>query len=123
MVDSESVAVGGEVAAWFTDLLVLDESCDESEQAQRKRGRRPEDGTPAVALEAQLGLAGPNVDFDSWRTGPSDPCRWRSCSRTGRKDRAHIVPASERSGRAFRQPRLAFEFARKQTPAHQPASL
>ncbi len=35
MVDSESAAVMGEVAAWVTDCLVMDESRGEGEDPQR----------------------------------------------------------------------------------------
>jgi hypothetical protein len=34
MIDSVSVAVGGEVAAWVTDVVIVDESGCEGEQSE-----------------------------------------------------------------------------------------
>src|SRR4051794_37555609 len=64
MVDSVSVAVGGEVAAWVTDVVVVDESGGEGEQAQRDAGAEALDGASAVGFEGELALAGPEHRFD-----------------------------------------------------------
>jgi hypothetical protein len=58
MVDSESVAVGGEVAAWVTELLVVDEACREGKHAQCDVDADAEDGAAAVSLEPELAFAG-----------------------------------------------------------------
>src|SRR5579875_1033825 len=64
MVDSESVAVGGEVAAWVTDLLVVDESRGEGQEPERDADADAGDGAAAVALERELAFAGPKRRFD-----------------------------------------------------------
>src|ERR671922_216091 len=64
MVDSESVAVGGEVAAWVPDVVVVDEPCGESEQPERDADADAGDGPAAVAFERQLALAGPKHRLD-----------------------------------------------------------
>src|SRR5579862_8791821 len=64
MVDSESVAVGGEVAAWVADLLVVGESGCEGEHAQGDADADTQDGAATVALERELAFAGPDRGFD-----------------------------------------------------------
>src|SRR5215207_1016973 len=64
MIDSESVAIGGEVAAWVTDLLVVDEARGECEQAQGDAHADAFDGASAVAFECELALAGPEHRLD-----------------------------------------------------------
>src|SRR3954447_13814253 len=64
MVDSVSVSVGGEVAAWVTDVLVVEESGSEREQAQGDAGAEALDGASAVGFEGELALAGPEHRFD-----------------------------------------------------------
>src|SRR3954467_7543782 len=69
MVDSESVAVGGEVAAWLTDVVVVDESGGEGEQSERDADADAGDGAAAVAFEGQLALAGPKHRLDPLADG------------------------------------------------------
>src|SRR3954449_8876353 len=69
MVDSESVAVGGEVAAWLTDVVVVDESGGEGEQSERDADADAGDGAAAVAFEGQLALAGPKPRLDPLADG------------------------------------------------------
>src|SRR4051812_48255068 len=64
MVDSVSVSVGGEVAAGVTDVVVVDESGGEREQAQRDEGAEAFDGACAVVFEGELALARPEPRFD-----------------------------------------------------------
>src|SRR3954466_2561529 len=64
MVDSKSVAVSGEVAAWVTDVVVMDESGGEGEQPQCAADADAGDGAAAVAFERKLALAGPDDRFD-----------------------------------------------------------
>ena len=64
MVDSLSVAVGGEVAAGVTDLLVVDEPRGEREQAQCDAHADAFDGAAAVAFERELALTGPEHRLD-----------------------------------------------------------
>ena len=64
MVDSVSVAVGGEVAAWVTDVVVVGEACGERQEAQRDAGAQALNGAPAVGFEGELSLAGPDDRLD-----------------------------------------------------------
>lgn len=50
MVDSESVAVGGKVAAAVTDLLVMDEPRGEREQSERDAGAEALDRASSASL-------------------------------------------------------------------------
>src|SRR5688572_2092485 len=64
MVDSELVGVGGEVAAWLTDVVVMDEAGGEGEQAERDADADAGECAAAVAFERQWPLAGPDDRFD-----------------------------------------------------------
>src|SRR4051812_16219050 len=64
MVDSVSVAVGGEVAAWVTDVMVVQDAGGEGEQAQRDAGAEAFDGAAAVCFQGELALAGPDDRLD-----------------------------------------------------------
>src|SRR5918998_6196006 len=64
MVDSVSVAVGGEVAAWVTDVVVVDKACGECEQSERDAGAEALEGAAAVGFEGELSFAGPEHRFD-----------------------------------------------------------
>jgi hypothetical protein len=64
MVDSVSVAVGGEVAAWVTDVVVVEETGGEGQESQRDACAQAFDGAPAVGFEGELALAGPEHRFD-----------------------------------------------------------
>src|ERR671931_1317851 len=64
MVDSQSVAVGGEVAAWVTDVVVVDEAGGEGQEPERDAGAEPRQGAGAVGFEGELALAGPDDGFD-----------------------------------------------------------
>src|SRR6266508_6309349 len=64
MVDSESVAVGGEVAAWVTDVVVVDESGGERQEPERDAGADAGQGAGAVGFEGELALAGPDDRLD-----------------------------------------------------------
>src|SRR3954468_6792032 len=87
MVDSVSVAVGGEVAAGghgglsvgeagggevaagVTGVVVVDESGGEREQPERDADADAGDGAAAVAFERQLALAGPEHRLDPLTEG------------------------------------------------------
>src|SRR4051794_25162606 len=69
MVDSESVSVGGEVAAWVTDVVVVDEAGGEGQQPQGDTDADAGDGSAAVAFERELALAGPDDRFDPLADG------------------------------------------------------
>src|SRR5215218_4957471 len=69
MVDSESVPVCGEVAAWVTDVVVVDESGGEGQQPQRDADADAGEGAAAVAFERELSLAGPKHRFDPLADG------------------------------------------------------
>src|SRR3954447_16924598 len=69
MVDSKSVAVSGEVAAWVPDVVVMDESGGEGEQPQCDADADAGDGAAAVAFERELALAGPDDRFDPLADG------------------------------------------------------
>src|SRR6266487_6116763 len=64
MVDSQSVAVGGEVAAGVTDVVVVPQAGGEGEQAQRDAGADAGQCSPAVGFEGELALAGPKDGLD-----------------------------------------------------------
>ena len=64
MVDSVSVAVGGEVAAGVTNVVVVDKAGGESEQSQRDAGAQAFDRAGGVGFEGELALAGPKHGFD-----------------------------------------------------------
>src|SRR5437764_10691471 len=64
MVDSVSVAVGGEVAAWVTGLLVVGESGCEGEHSDRDADADAGDCASAVRFEGELAFAGPDDAFD-----------------------------------------------------------
>src|SRR4051794_21349813 len=56
MVDSVSVAVGGEVAPGVTDVVVLDESGGEGQESERDAGAEAFDGAAAVVFEGSWAL-------------------------------------------------------------------
>src|SRR5919109_415623 len=78
MLDSVSVAVGGEVAAWVTDVVVVEEPGGEGEQPERDTGAEALDGAAAVGFEGELALAGPEHGLDplSHRAERSVPARF-----------------------------------------------
>ena len=88
MVDSESVGVGGEVAAWVTDVVVVDESGGECEQPECDADTDAGDGATAVSFEREWAFTGQMTDSIHWRTGPSEPFRRGSFLRSGRSKRA-----------------------------------
>src|SRR6266511_1859516 len=65
MLDSESVAVGGEVAAGVTDVVVVDEAGGERQEPERDAGADAGQGAGAVLFEGELALAGPDDRFDA----------------------------------------------------------
>jgi hypothetical protein len=65
MVDSESVGIGGEVAAGLADFPVVPEAGGEAEQPQADPGAEAWQGAGAVALETELALAGPEHRLDA----------------------------------------------------------
>src|SRR5919204_2622120 len=69
MVDSVSVAVGGEVAARVTDVVVVDEAGGEGEQSERDAGAHALNRAAAVGFEGELALAGPDDRFDPLADG------------------------------------------------------
>src|SRR5579859_6954924 len=64
MIDSVSVGVGGEVAAWVTDCLVVGEAGCECEEPECDADAQSGDGAAAVAFECELAFAGPERRFD-----------------------------------------------------------
>src|SRR3954453_6086899 len=70
MVDSVSVAVGGEVAAWVTDVVVVDESGGEGEESERDAGAEALGRASAVGFECELAFASPEHRFDPLAHGP-----------------------------------------------------
>src|SRR5512144_2393519 len=64
MVDSQSVAIGGEVAAWVTDLLVVHEAGGEGEKSERDAHADSRQRASAVGFERELAFAGPKDRFD-----------------------------------------------------------
>src|SRR5215213_3558141 len=64
MVDSESVAVGGEVPAGVTDRLVVDQARGQGEQSERDAGAQTLDCASAVCFEGELAFAGPEHRLD-----------------------------------------------------------
>src|SRR5680860_1203995 len=64
MIDSESVAVGGEVPPGPTDRLVVAKARRQGEKAQCDTHADPGEGAPAVALQGELALAGPKDRLD-----------------------------------------------------------
>src|SRR5213080_2755498 len=64
MVDPELVAIGAEAPARLTDLGVTPEPGGEGEEPQPDAGAQARECAGAVALEAELSLAGPKDRFD-----------------------------------------------------------
>src|SRR5215207_10768806 len=73
MVDSDSVAVGGEVSARVTDLLVVDETRGEREQSERDAGAQALDRASSVRFEGELAFAGPEHRFNPLADPPERP--------------------------------------------------
>jgi hypothetical protein len=94
MVDSVSVAVGGEVAAGVTDVVVVDEAGGEGEQPERDAGAEALDGACAVGFEGELSFAGPEHRFDPLtdRAQRSVPARFVFAvgSEEVRAERGHV---------------------------------
>src|SRR5437867_3190 len=88
MVDPELVAIGAEAPARLTDLGVMPEPGGEGEEPQPDAGAQARECAGAVALEAELSLAGPKTDSIHWRTRPSDPNWSGSSLRSGRRNSA-----------------------------------
>src|SRR6058998_1933297 len=97
MVDPELVAIGAEAQARLTDLGVMPEPGGEGEEPQPDAGARARGCAGAVALEAELSLAGPKTDSIHWRTRPSDPNWSGSSLRSGRRELGSAIghPALE----------------------------
>src|SRR2546427_5505739 len=81
MVDPELVAIGAEAPARLTDLGVMPEPGGEGEEPQPDAGAQARECAGAVALEAELSLAGPKDRFDPLahapersRIGAARPC-------------------------------------------------
>src|SRR3990172_874563 len=64
MVDSESVAVGGEVSPVVADVVVVDEAGGEGQESERDACADAWEGAPAVAFEGELPFAGPEDRLD-----------------------------------------------------------
>src|SRR5512134_2145692 len=64
MVDSQSVTVGREAAARFTDLPVVPEAGGEGEQPHPDPSAKAGQGAGPVTLQAELALAGPEHRLD-----------------------------------------------------------
>src|SRR5437764_6300794 len=70
MVDPELVAISTEAPAWLTDLGVMPEAGSEGEEPQPDAGAQARECAGAVALEAELSLAGPKDRFDPLARAP-----------------------------------------------------
>src|SRR5213596_4355545 len=70
MVDPELVAIGAEAPARLTDLGVMPEPGGEGEEPQPDAGAQARECADAVALEAELSLAGPKDRFDPLAHAP-----------------------------------------------------
>src|SRR5438046_10333334 len=70
MVDPELVAIGAEAPARLTDLGVMPEPGGEGEEPQPDAGAQARECAGAVALEAELSLAGPKDRFDPLAHAP-----------------------------------------------------
>src|SRR5204862_192734 len=70
MVDPELVAIGAEALARLTDLGVMPEPGREGEEPQPDAGAQARECAGAVALEAELSLAGPKDRFDPLAHAP-----------------------------------------------------
>jgi|SRR5215216_4957076 len=70
MVDPELVAIGAETPARLTDLGVMPEPGGEGEEPQPDAGAQARECAGAVALEAELSLAGPKDRFDPLAHAP-----------------------------------------------------
>ena len=69
MVDSVSVAGGGEVAAWVTDVVVVEDAGGEGEQAQRDAGGQAFRVRPPWASRVSWPLQVQKTDSIHWRIG------------------------------------------------------
>src|SRR2546429_1342467 len=70
MVGPELVAIGAEAPARLTDLGVMPEPGGEGEESQPDAGAQARECAGAVALEAELSLAGPKDRFDPLAHAP-----------------------------------------------------
>src|SRR5947208_9433624 len=70
MVDPELVGIGAEARARLTDLGVMPEPGGEGEEPQPDAGAQARECAGAVALEAELSLAGPKDRFDPLAHAP-----------------------------------------------------
>src|SRR5438128_11002938 len=70
MVDPELVAIGVEAPARLTDLGVMPDPGGEGEEPQPDAGAKARECAGAVALEAELSLAGPKDRFDPLAHAP-----------------------------------------------------
>src|SRR5438874_12464899 len=70
MVDPELVAIGAEAPARLTDLGVMPEPGGEGEEPQPDAGAQARECAGAVALEAELSLAGTKDRFDPLAHAP-----------------------------------------------------
>jgi hypothetical protein len=70
MVDPELVAIGAEAPARLTDLGVMPKPGGEGEEPQPDAGAQARECAGAVALEAELSLAGPKDRFDPLAHAP-----------------------------------------------------
>src|SRR6266571_994774 len=70
MVDPELVAIGAKAPARLTDLGVMPEPGGEGEEPQPDAGAQVRECAVAVALEAELSLAGPKDRFDPLAHAP-----------------------------------------------------
>src|SRR5438132_4393333 len=99
MVDLELLAIGAEAPARLTDLGVMPEPGDEGEEPQPDAGAQARECAGAVALEAELSLAGPKDRFDPLAHAPE-----RSVLAIGTKDsapRSAIQPSNAAPGEAL----------------------
>ena|SRR5829696_6206446 len=99
MVDSEFVAVGAETQAKLTDLGVMPKPGGEGEEPQPDAGAQARECAGAVALEAELSLAGPKDRFDPLAHAPERSELERLILAIGMKELGSDRPSSPRTRR------------------------
>src|SRR2546429_7526624 len=96
MVDPELVGIGAEAPARLTDLGVMPEPGGEGEETQPDAGAQARKCAGAVALEAELSLAGPKDRSDPLAHAPE----------RSELERLGLAVGDEGHGSAIRHPAL-----------------
>src|SRR5436309_3595975 len=111
MVDPELVAIGAEAPARLTDLGVMPEPGGEGEEPQPDAGAQARECAGAVALEAELSLAGPKTDSMAAGSSRAAARGWRQggqrCSRVRCSSSSAAAATADRSGHTATAPAAA----------------